>query len=60
MEHKCVLVNMLSTKELFDKDKVQASIQLAYELAKGRLSGEERGWLSSDVVKEHLKKKKYI
>ena len=58
MECKYLLVNMQSSKELLDKDKTQASIQLAYELAKGKLSGEEKGWLSSEKVKLHLKRYK--
>lgn len=57
MEYKYVLVNMSYGKDLFDKDKDQASIRLAYELAKGKISGEEKGWISSEEVKLHLKRR---
>ena len=41
--------------DMQDFEKTQASLQLLSELAKGRKSGEEKGWLSPDEVKAHLK-----
>ena len=38
-----------------DYEKAKATIQLVNELAKGKQSGEEKGWLSADEVKAHLK-----
>lgn len=43
--------------DILDYEKAKASIQLANELAKGKLSGEEKGWLTSDEVKAHLKER---
>ena len=35
-------------------EKSQATIRLMNELAKGRKSGEEKGWLTLEAVEEHL------
>ena len=32
----------------------QATLRLMNELAKGRKSGEEKGWLTLEAVEEHL------
>ena len=36
-------------------EKTQATIKLMGELAKGRKSGEENGWLSHEAVKTHFR-----
>lgn len=40
--------------DIQDFEKKQATLQLINELAKGRKSGEEKGWLSLEAVEEHL------
>ncbi len=40
--------------DMHDYEKAQATIRLMNELAKGRKSGEENGWLSLEAVEEHL------
>lgn len=40
--------------DMHDYEKSQATIQLMNELAKGRKSGEEEGWLTLEAVEEHL------
>lgn len=40
--------------DMHDYEKAQATIRLMNELAKGRRSGEEKGWLTLEAVEEHL------
>lgn len=40
--------------DMQDYERTQATIKLMNELAKGRKSGEEKGWLSLEAVEEHL------
>ena len=40
--------------ELRDYEKAQATIRLMNEIAKGRRSGEEEGWLSMEEVKKAI------
>ncbi|HJD15945.1 MAG TPA: type II toxin-antitoxin system prevent-host-death family antitoxin [Candidatus Enterococcus stercoripullorum] len=40
--------------EMKDFEKTQATIRLMSELAKGRKSGEETGWLALEAVEETL------
>lgn len=40
--------------DILDYEKAKATIQLANELAKGRRSGEEKGWLSLEDVKASI------
>jgi len=40
--------------DMHDYEKTQASLQLMNELAQGRKSGEERGWLTLDEVEASL------
>lgn len=40
--------------DMQDYEKTQATIRLMNELAKGRQSGEEKGWLTLEAVEEHL------
>ena len=40
--------------ELRDYEKMQATIRLMSEIAKGRRSGEEEGWLSVEEVEKSL------
>ena len=37
-----------------DFEKTQATLRLMNELAKGRKSGEEKGWLTLDAVEKNL------
>ena len=37
-----------------DFERAQATIQLMNELAKGRKSGEEKGWLTLEAVEKSL------
>ena len=43
--------------DILDYEKAKATIQLANELAKGRRSGEEKGWLSLENVKASIKER---
>lgn len=40
--------------DMQDFEKTQAIIRLMNELAKGRKSGEEKGWLTLDAVEKNL------
>ncbi len=40
--------------DIQDFEKTQAALQLMNELAKGRKSGEEKGWLSLEEVENSL------
>lgn len=40
--------------DMQDYEKNQAALKLLGELAKGRISGEENGWLSLEAVENHL------
>lgn len=40
--------------DFHDYDRIQATIQLMNELAKGRKSGEEKGWLTLEEVEREL------
>ena len=40
--------------DVHDYDRIQATIQLMNELAKGRKSGEEKGWLTLEEVEREL------
>lgn len=44
--------------DIRDYEKLQAEIVLVSELNKGRRSGEENGWLSSDDVRSHFREKR--
>jgi prevent-host-death family protein len=43
--------------DIADYEKTQATIKLMGELAKGRKSGEEKGWFSHEAVRAHFKEK---
>lgn len=43
--------------DIQDYEKTEAALTLLSELNKGRKSGEENGWLSSDEVKLHFLEK---
>lgn len=45
--------------DIAEYEKTQATIKLLKELAKGQKSGEEKGWLSYEEVREHFKDKTY-
>lgn len=38
-------------------EKTKAALSLMCELDKGRKAGEEQGWLSSDDIREHFRRK---
>lgn len=40
--------------DMHDYEKTQATLRLLNELAKGRKSGEENGWLTLEAVEDHL------
>ena len=40
--------------DMYDYEKTQATLKLMNELAKGRKSGEEKGWLTLEAVEESL------
>ncbi|MBD9241062.1 MAG: type II toxin-antitoxin system prevent-host-death family antitoxin [Ruminococcaceae bacterium] len=40
--------------DMHDYEKAQATIQLMNEIAKGRRSGEKKGWLTLEAVEENL------
>ncbi len=43
--------------DIEDYEKMRATLILMQNLAKGRKSGEEKGWLSSNEVRAHFKAK---
>ncbi|MCI5687831.1 MAG: type II toxin-antitoxin system prevent-host-death family antitoxin [Emergencia sp.] len=43
--------------DMQDFEKMQATIALMNELARGKNAGEEKGWLSVDDVKAHFKRR---
>lgn len=43
--------------DMQEYEKTRAALKLTGELAKGKKSGEEMGWLSSSDVREHFKEK---
>ncbi len=43
--------------DIQDFEKTQATLKLMGELAKGKKSGEEKGWLSSSDVRAHFRTK---
>jgi prevent-host-death family protein len=45
--------------DIADYEKTQATIKLMSELNKGRISGEEKGWLPHEDVKAHFGGKAY-
>ena len=40
--------------DMHDYEKAQATIRLMNEIAKGRRSGEKKGWLALEAVEENL------
>lgn len=40
--------------DMYDYEKAQATIRLMNEIAKGRRSGETKGWLTLEAVEENL------
>ena len=43
--------------DIQDYEQAQAKLKLMSELAKGRRSGEQEGWLSSDDMRAHFRAK---
>ena len=43
--------------DMQDYEKTRATLKLMSELAKGKKSGEEKGWLSSSDVRAHFRAK---
>ena len=51
----CYAIVDIAEQEEYEKTK--AALRLMCELEKGRKAGEEQGWLSSDDVREHFRRK---
>lgn len=51
----CYAIIDIAEYEEYEKDK--AALRLMYELEKGRKSGEENGWLSSDEVRARFEER---
>lgn len=47
-------IKLTSNLDMQDFDRSQATLRLMNELAKGRKSGEEKGWLTLEAVEESL------
>lgn len=43
--------------DLQEYERLQAQIRLINELNKGRRSGEEKGWLTAEQVRQHFREK---
>lgn len=43
--------------DIQEYENIKATLELMSELAKGRKSGEEKGWLTSDDVRLHFQKR---
>ncbi|MBR5032656.1 MAG: type II toxin-antitoxin system prevent-host-death family antitoxin [Treponema sp.] len=48
---------IVDIKEYEDFEKTKASLKLMYELQKGKVSGETKGWLSEEDVEKHFEEK---
>ena len=48
---------IIDISEQEEYEKAKAALQLMCELEKGKRSGEEKGWVSSDDVRKHFKEK---
>lgn len=44
--------------DLRDYERTEAALRLMREIEEGRRSGEEEGWLSSEEVKEHFRRRR--
>ena len=51
----CYAIIDISEQEEYEKAK--AALRLMCELDKGKRSGEEKGWVTSDDVRKHFKEK---
>lgn len=51
----CYAIVDITEQEEYEKTK--AALRLMCELDKGRKAGEEEGWLSSNDVREHFRRK---
>ena len=40
--------------DMHDYEKMQTTLELMNEIAKGRMSGEEQGWIDADEVESRL------
>lgn len=47
-------IKLTSDLDLQDFDRTQATLRVMNELAKGRKSGEEKGWLTLEAVEKNL------
>ena len=47
-------IKPISNLDLQDFDRIEATLRLMNELAKGRKSGEEKGWLTLEAVEKSL------
>ena len=48
---------IVDIKEYEDFEKTKASLKLMYELQKGKVAGETKGWLSEEDVEKHFEEK---
>ncbi|MBO4638881.1 MAG: type II toxin-antitoxin system prevent-host-death family antitoxin [Treponema sp.] len=48
---------IVDIKEYEDFEKTKASLKLMYELQKGKVAGETKGWLSEENVTKHFEEK---
>ena len=48
---------IIDISEQEEYEKAKAALRLMCELEKGKRSGEEKGWVSSDDVRKHFKEK---
>ena len=48
---------IVDIKEYEDFEKTKASLKLMYELQKGKVAGETKGWLSEEDVTKHFEEK---
>lgn len=46
--------------DIQEYEHLQAQIKLMNELNKGRWSGEEKGWLTAEQVRQHFRKKLHV
>ena len=46
---------IVDIKEYENFEKTKASLKLMYELQKGKVAGETKGWLSEEDVEKHFK-----
>lgn len=55
MNTSVTIVHCFSLRHIEKYDRMEAQLRLMCELAEGRRSGEEEGWITSEDVRNHFR-----